>query len=127
MGFSISKNITLLAAGYHNPKSGSQGSGIYHGFKKVSNITYSQFSGSKIITAKVGIHRNVAELPNYHINGFYLFEDMSNYQKIDLPNGKNELTFFDENLICHIKYDYCGLPNQMQIIIFRKLSHSTSL
>ena len=52
-GWALANNVTLISAGYHDPKTGSMGSGIIQG-GQVLNMTYASNSGSKIVTAQVG-------------------------------------------------------------------------
>ena len=52
-GWALANNVTLISAGYHDPKTGSMGSGIFQG-GQVLNLTYASNSGSKIVTAQVG-------------------------------------------------------------------------
>ena len=116
MGVSISKNVTILAAGYHNPKSGGQGSGIYHGASKILNFTTSP---SKLISAKIGHFAPTGKEVDFKQNEFYLYEDMENYQKIGVRQGYQEVTINDTDLNCHFKYNYSGATNLMQMIAYR--------
>ena len=125
MGFAIAKNITLLASGYHNSSIGSQGSGIFHGESKILNITYTNRKKATFITSTIKNSPKIHTIPmtfDYHKNDFYLFENMTNYKKIEVISGGNgihEIIVEDMELICKFKYEYIGTPGLMNLIVYR--------
>ena len=124
MGFSIAKNITLLSSGYHNSSIGSQGSGIYHRESKILNITYTNRKTATFITSEIQKSPEIHTIPKaldfeYHKNDFYLFENMTNYKRIEVINGIHEIIVEDLELMCHFKYEYIGTPGLMDLIVYR--------
>ncbi|XP_076244821.1 vanin-like protein 1 [Calliopsis andreniformis] len=52
-GWAYSENVNLLASGFHNPRHGSTGSGIYLGRSGVAKATFSEFPKHKLLIARV--------------------------------------------------------------------------
>lgn len=104
-GWAIANNITLISAGLHDPSSGSMGSGIYNGHLQIiENLSYDPSSGSKIIKSKTSIIEPAK--PQNLENSFHLFEDLTNYSKKPLIDGKTYISHQD--LQCKIQ---CKIEN----------------
>ena len=112
-GWAVAKNITLITSGYHDPESGSRGSGIFDGkYQIVRNFTYSAGKKSDFITSNLkSVHQENSQDDSINIGigkPFYLYEDLSKYTKMSLRNGKQELTLKHKNLECFFNYEYNG-------------------
>lgn len=85
-GWALANDVTVLAAGYHDPQAGSLGSGIYDGRAGILNATYSSESGSQLVIGQLATTPGTAQV-RQDTHHPYLHEDVSKYSKIALSPG----------------------------------------
>jgi hypothetical protein len=117
-------NVSLLAAGYHQPLGGQLGSGIYSGHSGALNYTFNPDSGTTLILAEIPIlpmHEKIlvngqnqgAVLTKLSAHSF-LQENLSNYSTVILDlEAKDEETVCHNELCCQLKYSTIEVGNSI--------------